>query len=98
MHDTQCIVLQLRKQNEILIVGLDDAQNFSEKNCDCFVVLIPHDAYHLANKNFFYLQKDLLSLNEINHVIMLRIGVLADYADASEKWVIRLRDRTNMYI
>ena len=46
----------------------------------------------------FYLQKDLLSLNEINHVIVLRIGVLADYADASGKWVIRLWDRTNMYI
>ena len=71
---------------------------FSEKNCDCFVVLIPHDAYHLANKNFFYLQKDLISLNEINHVIVLRIFVLADYADASEKWVIRLTGRTNMYI
>ena len=82
MHDTGCIVLQLRKQNEVLIVGLDDAKK-SQKNCDCFVVLIPHDVYHLANKNFFYLQKDLLSLNEINHVIVLRIFVLADYANAS---------------
>jgi hypothetical protein len=52
VHDTGCIVLQLRKQNEVLIVGLDDAEKKTQKNCDCFEVLIPHDVYYLANTFF----------------------------------------------
>ena len=76
-----CIAITQTKRN--INCRLWWCTKFSQKNCDCFVVLIPHDVYHLANKNFFYLQKDLFSLNEINHVIVLRIFVLADYANAS---------------
>ena len=74
MHDTGCIVLQLRKQNEVLIVGLDDAEN-SQKDCDCFVVLISHDVYYLASIFFYRIP---LLLREINHGIE-HITVLADY-------------------
>jgi hypothetical protein len=75
VHDTGCIVLQLRKQNEVLIVGLDDA----EKKLKRIVIALKY----LSRMTFIIWQTHFfaespLSLKEINHVIE-RINVLANY-------------------
>ena len=74
--------MQLRKQNEILIVGLDDAQNFLKGMVIALKYLSGMTLIIWQTKISFTSERSP-PLNEINHVIVLRICVLADYANAS---------------